>query len=91
MFYFSLKCYPEDIDKEALLSGTPMYMSPARAGILIPNRASLQVKTKSVLLSGQDGSLPGRLQGHSAAVCSPGVNTPPPGLQAVLTLSVRQC
>ena len=25
MFYFSLKCYPEDIDKEALLSGTPMY------------------------------------------------------------------
>ena len=25
MFYFSLKCYSEDIDKEALLSGTPMY------------------------------------------------------------------
>ena len=25
MFYFSLKCYSEDIDKEALLFGTPMY------------------------------------------------------------------
>ena len=27
MFYFSLKCYSEDIDKEALLSGTPMYLT----------------------------------------------------------------
>ena len=26
MFYFSLKCYPENIDKEALLFGTPMYL-----------------------------------------------------------------
>ena len=26
MFYFSLKCYSEDIYKEALLSGTPMYL-----------------------------------------------------------------
>ena len=26
MFYFSLKCYSEDIDKEALLFGTPMYV-----------------------------------------------------------------
>ena len=26
MFYFSLKCYSEDIDKEALLFGIPMYI-----------------------------------------------------------------
>ena len=26
MFYFSLKCYSEDIDKEALLFGTPIYI-----------------------------------------------------------------
>ena len=26
MFYFSLKCYSEDIDEEALLFGTPMYI-----------------------------------------------------------------
>ena len=25
LFYFSLKCYSEDIDKETLLVGTPMY------------------------------------------------------------------
>ena len=25
MFYFYLKCYSEDIDEDALLSGTPMY------------------------------------------------------------------
>ena len=27
MFYFSLKFYSEDIDKEALLFGTPMYFN----------------------------------------------------------------
>ena len=35
MFYFSLKCYSEDIDKEALLSGTPMYIREVVFGLTV--------------------------------------------------------
>ena len=35
MFYFSLKCYSEDIDKETLHFGTPMYKPTHLVGSLL--------------------------------------------------------